>query len=88
MEKKKIRDYVLIKFIENLKQTDKSEAIDIVPKAWLRYNKKTDQLDTPFPSPPYTFQKIKDLRNKVTNLQEPDQKWSMYPVTVVGHASK
>jgi len=40
MEKKKIRDYVLIKFIENLKQTDESEAIDIVSKTWLRYNKK------------------------------------------------
>lgn len=89
MEGKKMRDYALVKFIEeDLKHTDESETVDVVPKAWLRYNKKINKLVTPFPSPPYTFQKIKDLHNKVTNLQEADKKWSMYPIIVVGHASK
>ncbi|XP_011881208.1 PREDICTED: uncharacterized protein LOC105569387 [Vollenhovia emeryi] len=87
MEGKKTRNYVLVKFIEDLKEAGESEAIDIVPKAWLRYNKETKKLVTPFPPPPYTFQKIKDLQNKVTSLQEADKKWSMYPINVVGHAS-
>ncbi|XP_039303256.1 uncharacterized protein LOC105203932 [Solenopsis invicta] len=89
MAGKKMRDYVLVKFIEeDLKCiSDESETVDVVPKAWLRYNKQINKLVTPFPFPPYTYQKIKDLHYKVINLQEADQKWSMYPIIVVGHAS-
>lgn len=84
---KKTRDYVLVKFRDE-EQADVPETIDIVPKTWLHYNKKINMCVTPFPSPPYTYNKIKYLHNKVVHLEQPDSQWKEYPVNIVGHASK
>lgn len=84
----KKRDYVLINFINELKEDDAPESIDVVPKIWLSYDKKIDKCVTPFPSPPYSYKKMKDLHHKVTHLLEADKQWPKFPVIIVGHASK
>lgn len=86
--RKKIREYILVKFLDEEKSPDTPVDIDIVPKRWLHYDKKLKVCVTRFPSPPYSSKIIRDLQKRVEHLQEPDCEWEEYPITIVGHASK
>lgn len=88
LNKKKDRNYILVKFINESDAQDAPANVDIVPRIWLKYDKRCKQCVSPFPTPPYSYSKIRDLHRRISNLEKPDEQWIKYPVLIVGHASK
>lgn len=67
---------------------ESNKDIDIVPHAWLTFDKSNEIIFCKYMPPPYGVRKFRQLQNMVVNCDEPLSSWSEYPVELRGRARK